>query len=331
MTSQTVGGFDLSVYLDNLKEKQEKSKPAQVFLNHFSAICFHIENGDLEGSLLVLKHFQEMKEGACKCDHETIRKALYNCWSTEYALRLTANQDNDDFLGVAIQWALPQAYYSVYQSLNAFIRTSGAITSTHTSAIKKFAELMKSGKYPDCLSFYCDGDYKQLNFSNLPLKGSKSSLARIKSNEDAQTQIGMLLKGTREELAEQLKTERQKSAKPILTKDGKVLRAFSNKQWAEIIKPNQVTTLYDFLYRLRLKANYKDIESLICAEINFVEFHDCIHKIVGYINLVHEAYIAKSIGASAYNELVTNFPKHPRHQPVVLDRWHQQIIGLITY
>ncbi|MBW3131177.1 hypothetical protein [Hymenobacter profundi] len=328
--SSLVGGFDVSTFMRILQEKQDKSKPAQVFLNHFSALCFHIENDSQAKNLNTVRYFYEIKEGSCKCDYDTLRKLLYNCWSTEYALRLTANQDNNDFLGFAVQWALPQAYYSSYQSLNAFIQSTGATTSSHTGAIKKFAELVKNNKYPKTISFYCDGDYSDLKVVNIPSKGVKSSsLSRIYTPEDAQGQIAMLLRGTRKELAEQLKKDRQCSSKPILTKDKKVAKAFSCKQWAEIIKPSTMTTLFDFLYRLRLKANYSDVQMLIEAEIDFVEFHSCIHKIVSYINFIHEAYIAKSIGYKKFNELVINFPKHPVLEPIVLNRWQREISPLL--
>jgi uncharacterized protein (UPF0332 family) len=330
MVRSTVGGLDISTFMAILQDKQDKSKPAQVFLNHFSALCFHIENDPQAKALDRIRYFNDIREGSCKCDYDTLRKLLYNCWSTEYALRITANQDNNDFLGFAVQWALPQAYYSSYQSLNAFIQSTGATTSSHTGAIKKFAELVKHSKYPKTISFYCDGDYSNLQITHLPLKGAKSSsLSRVRTPEDAQGQIAMLLRGTRKELAEQLKKDKQNSTRPILTKDGKVAKSFNCSQWAEIIKPATMTTLFDFLYRLRLKANYSDVQMLIEAEIDFVEFHSCIHKIVNYINFIHEAYIAKSIGYEAFNELVMNFPKHPNLEPIVLNRWQKEISPLL--
>ena len=64
------------------------------------------------------------------------------------------------------------------------------------------------------------------------------------------------------------------------------------------------------LYRLRIKANYRDIDSFLNADINFQMFHESLTGIVSYLNFVHEAYIAKAIGIDRYTSIIENFPNH---------------------
>jgi hypothetical protein len=64
------------------------------------------------------------------------------------------------------------------------------------------------------------------------------------------------------------------------------------------------------MYRLRIKANYHDIETFINAEIDFESFHLCLSNIIDYLNYLHEAYIYKVIGNTEYEKILNGFPSH---------------------
>ena len=64
------------------------------------------------------------------------------------------------------------------------------------------------------------------------------------------------------------------------------------------------------LYRLRIKANYRDIESFINADIDFKSFHSSLGELIYYLNFIHEGYIAKAIGIEKYEKILNNFPSH---------------------
>jgi hypothetical protein len=108
-----------------LAETVRKSIPAQVFLNYFFAINFHIGHQDEGYGLKHLAYFQSFQSAIGEQEEETIRHLLYSCWSTEYALRATAELGSDDYLRYALHWTFPQAYYSIFSGFQAFLRAKG--------------------------------------------------------------------------------------------------------------------------------------------------------------------------------------------------------------
>ena len=64
------------------------------------------------------------------------------------------------------------------------------------------------------------------------------------------------------------------------------------------------------MYRLRIKANYHDVETFIHADIDFKTFHESLGGIIDYLNFVHEAYIVKVIGNKDYEQILSKFPNH---------------------
>lgn len=178
-------------------------------------------------------------------------------------------------------------------------------------------------------SFYAEGNYQKYSFHNLPLyEKRKSALSLIKSNEDAQSQIGSFLKSTRTNKAQYLKEKRQKSSNPITTNIGKIAVNFTPLQWQQIIDNIGPTSLFDILYRLRIKANYNDIESFMNADIDFGKFYQCLINVVGYLNFVHEAYLAKALGPRKYSAILNEFPAHLRDS-FIRTRYEEKIIPAI--
>ena len=89
------------------------------------------------------------------------------------------------------------------------------------------------------------------------------------------------------------------------------------------------TTIFDILYRLRIKSNYRDVQTFMEADINFVEFHRCLQTVVGYLNFIHEAYIAKALGKNRFTALMNDFPNHPTDS-VIKARWERHILPLLA-
>ena len=102
-------------------EVWRKSIPAQVFLNYFFAINYHIQHTDAAFGLQHLAFFREHRAQLSEKDLAAITKLLHSCWSTEYALRATAELGNEDYLRNALHWTFPQAYYTIFAGLQAFL------------------------------------------------------------------------------------------------------------------------------------------------------------------------------------------------------------------
>ena len=84
-------------------ETWRKSIPAQVFLNYFFAINYHIlEDDDVLGGLQNLPFFRSHSAELNDADVAALTKLLHTSWSTEYALRATAELGDDNFLRNAL-------------------------------------------------------------------------------------------------------------------------------------------------------------------------------------------------------------------------------------
>lgn len=304
--------------LEKLKEIEEKRKraiPSKVFFNHFFAVSYHIECNTDRFNLKKNIFFNTLKLKNENFDLDSIRKLLWNSWSTEYAFKLTTLADNEEFYKFALHWNFPQAYYSIYLSLTAFHETQGLANEQHEKSIKIFGSSVKDGHYPQAISFYSKGFHENYEYRGIETfeKFPKDyyGLARIESLEEAQLQIALFLKSTRKKIAENKREKLKKNNdNKFLNKKGEFRKAFLKVHWDLIYKTIPETTILNIMYRLRIKANYHDVESFINADIDFKIFHECLSNIIYYLNFVHEAYICKVVGKIEYEKILNKFPGH---------------------
>lgn len=110
MAALKIVGLSVEDIFAGVKANDEKSFPAQVFLNHFKALSHHIENDRDAYDLTKVRYFMKRLFKKPGLDEDRVRKVLYNSWSTEYALRLTGLHGNNDYCRFAMHWSFPQAY-----------------------------------------------------------------------------------------------------------------------------------------------------------------------------------------------------------------------------
>ena len=160
-------------------KKQEaawkKSIPAQVFLNYFFSINYHLHHSD-EAGLQRLTFFREHAADLDDQDLEAVGKLLMTSWSTEYALRATAELGSDDYLRHALHWTFPQAYYTIFAGLQAFLYTLNIKTNNAEVARREVGRLVVRNAYPRAIGYYAAGAYQDFSIHRLPLAGYKTSL-----------------------------------------------------------------------------------------------------------------------------------------------------------
>lgn len=293
-------------------ESWKKSIPAQVFLNHFFGISYHIEQLREVHGLHQKIYFVNHKPSLSSKDMEQIKKHLINSWSTEYALRSTAQLGDSNYLRNALHWTFPQAYYSVCEGLEAFLYTLG-ITSTNEEVIRReVGRLVVKGYYPHPVAFYAAGHYGDFKVHRLPLSDYKPSLNLAGKELEAQAQIGQFLRTTRKLRAKSVRQQVQ--ANPTLAlrskRTGQIVEKFSQSHWNQLTWRFGYTTFFDLLGRLRISANHREIERFVEAEIDFKLFHQSLLTIVDYLNQIHESYIAQAMGLEAYKKWVESLPAH---------------------
>lgn len=298
-----------------MRAEQVKSIPSKVFFNHFFSIVYCLNCNDEKFELKKIPYYNKIKIKNENFDIGQVRKLLWNSWSTEYAYRIGEKIDNNEYYKFSLHWNFPQAYYSVYLSMTAFHETQGVASEQHGKSIKLFGISIKENHYPSAIAFYSSGlknefEYNGLNsFTEFPKENSV--LSKIECLEDAELQLATFLKTTRIKNAEDKRNRfaKQKDKRFNNTK-GEFRKSFNKKHWDIIYKTIPITSVFNLLYRLRIKANYRDIESFINADIDFKSFHLSLGKLIYYLNFIHEAYIAKAIGITEYEKILKDFPSH---------------------
>jgi len=315
-------------YLES-REQQARSIPSRVFFNHFFAIIYCISCNEDRFKLNKVNFYNAIKVKNPEFKIKEVKKLLWNSWSTEYAYRIGEKIDNSEYYKFSLHWNFPQAYYSAYLAMTAFHETQGIANDQHEKSIKLFGNSIKDKHYPTAISFYSRGLKDEFQYHGLPtFKGfpkDNSSLTIIDCLEDAELQLATFLKTTRKHNATD-KRERFKKQKDKRFLNGKkeFRKAFGKIHWDIIYETIPVTSVFNLLYRLRIKANYRDIESFINADIDFKSFHASLGELIHYLNFIHEAYVVKAIGNETYEKVLNDFPSHLNDR-TALRRYHEII------
>lgn len=304
--------MDLIKMFTDAEEDRKKGIPSKVFFNHFYAIFLHISSDDDKYNLKRIDYFNNLKLRNDDFNLDDCKKLLWNSWSTEYAFNLATNLESDDYYKFSLHWNFPQAYYSIYLAMTAFHETQGTANDQHEKSIKIFGNSVKDNHYPKAISFFTKGNHNEFDYLNLDefddFPENFTALSRIVTKNDAQIQIASFLKSTRKGNAKNKRTRLEKKNDiRFHTQKGIFTKSFRKKHWDLIYKTIPETTILNIIYRLRIKANYQDIETFINADINFKEFHNSLGNIVSYLNFIHESYICKVIGNEKYEKILYGF------------------------
>ncbi|WP_207435718.1 hypothetical protein [Sabulibacter ruber] len=308
-----------------------KSIPAQVFLNYFFAINYHINHSAEESGLRNHVFFRQHKADLSEQDLQALTRILHNCWSTEYALRATAELGDETYLRNALHWTFPQAYYSVFAGLQAFLYTLGIKTNNEAAIRREAGRLVVKNAYPRAVGFYAAGAYNDFSIHRLPLAGYKPGLQIAGKEIEAQAQIGQFLRTTRKLTANAIRQQVQNNPATAIrsSKTGQILDKWSAQHWQQITWRMGYTTLFDLLSRLRISSSQKEIDRFVEAQIDFKLFHESLLAIVSYLNGLHESYVAQALGIEKYRKLVAELPEHLSNG-FVKERLHQQVEPLFT-
>ncbi len=311
--------FVLPVEEDDVQVSEKKypdnwrnSIPAQVFLNHFFAIHYHIEHSNEAYNLFNIAHFLKYRPVLSEEQLENAGKMLINCWSTEYALRSTAELGDEQYLRNALHWTFPQAYYSILFGIRAFLATQETSSFSEEQIRREMSRLVVKGFYPLPVAYYAAGPFGETSIMKLPLSGYKAGLHLPSKGAEVQAHIAQFLRTSRTIRAKKVKQQIQNNPATALRshRTGEILQNFSRKNWKEITWRIGYTTFFDLISRLKISANYREIERFIEADIDFKLFHKSLAEIVGYLNFVHESYVVQAMGLEKYNEIVNSLPQN---------------------
>ncbi|WP_234737163.1 hypothetical protein [Tellurirhabdus bombi] len=293
-----------------LEETWRKSIPAQVFLNHFFAIDFHIQRQDDLFDLARFPLFQSFEPTTTEEQRKALEKLLLNCWSAEYALRITPVVNDNQYLQNSLHWTFPQAYYSVLFGVRAFLLLAGESISNEETIRRRVGNMVVRGYYPSSTGFYASGPLNNYRTMRLPLAKSKPDLTLPSRESAAQAEVAQFLKTTRDQRIKALRQIIQKNPKTAFrsARTGEILQKFSEEQYKQLGKQLGYTTYFDILSRLRISSTNREIERFVDSEIDVRLFHESLVNIVSHLNAVHEAYIAKALGIAGFKRLIAKLP-----------------------
>jgi hypothetical protein len=315
--------LDMGNKEQNLVEQEEYSQdwkrsiPAQIFLNYFFSLHYLIRQAADAFQLNKVDYFRHFRqinaeEELSETERNAIQQHLLNAWNTEYALRATAQLGNDDYLRNALHWTFPQACYSVFESLQAFLHIQGIKRLQPEQVQWEAGHLVANGAYPKAISFYASGHPLKPHLHGLQYGHYRPSLQLADMKTEAQAQLGQFLRTTRKAKAQSVRQKVQGNPATALRsqRTGKVLARFTDEHWRQLSWKLGHTSIFSFLLRLRISANHREITRFVEADIDFRLFQQSLQYIVSYLNFVHEAYVAKALGLEAYRKLVQKVPPY---------------------
>lgn len=274
----------------------ERDCAATTTNNEFTALAIKIQPDAALSQLLQLPHFLSLSRRHTS-DLSGIKNYLINGWNTERILRITADSLTADALPSGLQWGFPMAYYSIYSVALAYFKVAGYTESSHTAIIRKFGSLVTQGKYPPSVSFTASGRGPCV-FNGVKYDPAFSTLSKPDGAEAADKMIACFLSGTRKQDLNEKKRDLKLS-----TKKGKRKRAFNSADWSKVSEKLGATSLLSLLYRKRIKANYRDIDTFLSPQIDGPGIFDSLQQIVDTLNLIHEAMVAKIIGTVEFEKI----------------------------
>ncbi|MBK7344713.1 MAG: hypothetical protein IPJ06_17450 [Saprospiraceae bacterium] len=159
---------------------------------------------------------------------------------------------------------------------------------------------MSQRKYPSSISIYTSGSKKNIFYNNI-VKPNLDTTIELDLNipETVDNQICQFLKSTREVMSD----NRAPSMK-FRAKSGQIRKNLTPQMWDKVSDSIGHTTIMDFLYRKRIKANYLDIETFNSAEFKGALVLNNLCKVVDRLNLSNETFIAKAIGIIEFERIL---------------------------
>jgi hypothetical protein len=259
-------------------------------------------------------------------DEATVRSCLNRAWGTETILCTTAEVSPDaDLLRLALSWSAVQTYYACYAAAQAVLVAEGNPRSEqHNNTQKQVVSLWverafslapwslaatEPGSRNACVSGFLKGPGR-------PLDLTLHSWAALRPGQEWD-RAGKALATTREERVAEALAQARDTKRRVRNKewqleettrkaDGKaprkipkaVLPNLKPLEKAAVRSKVRPFTMLDYLYRLRIKANYIDNELFSQgpeSDSSAVSFATHMQDIVAATLLVHELRLTKLI------------------------------------
>lgn len=244
---------------------------------YLNCVCQHLitEYSNWEGFVSLCIQQTRSLQGMQQIDHRWIDRFMKIAWNTEYLLYLDAR--DPEILRINNQWTPIQSYFAVYAACEALSYViDGTKSDGHQKAIRKATHyFVNSGLSPWNKAY--QGCLGRRRSSHLPLNFPRNFTIPHNLRRSNIDPVGM--------------TARCLRAEHIHRVDDQWDRRRPRGTRKHEIDPG-CTSLLHFLYRLRIKSNYEEINIFVsdAPEVNIRDFTNCLRQFctwtISYIEVI---------------------------------------------
>ena len=227
---------------------------------------------------------------------------LRNAWGTEVLLNAPRVIGGADLISFANHWAVVQAYYAVFDALNALLVVGHPNPPrTHTTLLRWAANEVGSPRSPFVApwTWRSSGPLNAYTYDGFPpgfTPDTRASTIATVSDASAPHILAKALKTTRDRKVDERRADWLKGKK---TKAGTKRKNLTRGELLAHSAAMEPTTLFDLLYRLRIRSNYDDADALLSGALSSTDaadFHAALCDIVGATLLTVEIYLSHRVG-----------------------------------
>lgn len=263
------------------------------------------------GHLQRLAHAQRALKGFGRLRRQTspcagVRELLFNAWHTEVALGVPQVFSDPGLIRFTNQWAPVQAYYALYSLWRAWFALEGSQVQTHGEVLRSASSVIRQrALFPSPWSYACSGGYllrdaAHIGFQSQQISDVKhlSTPGSISASDDW---VAKALRTTRKFFLEQ-REENWKSQNR--TKSGHRYQRIPPGERQRIRSQLHATTLFDFLYRLRIRSNYRDVDDFVSGQLDDADALNYFQSLLSFTQrtmLLLESIIRVTMPAGRYD------------------------------
>lgn len=306
------------------KEEEDRSRRFQVHKNYLLGLSQQLEasyGSTLEDAGTVLVAQLRTMPGFTRiqrvgdADEKSVRTALSLSWTGLIQLELASWSEVAFNLPYTNAWAPVHAYYSISSAARAWLTAQGQPTNSHAATLKAVGSEVQSRRlYPspwDVLCFGCchDGSH---TFRNVPEGVLPADPAILLQTPDMTTfwpRYLKMLETTRKNALEIRYDEWKKAT------NRQRMSASEKHRIGESTSP---TSVFDFMWRLRVRSNYEGVEPYLMANVSGAwqrEFYESIRLISHLSSLMFDCWIAQRLGRAQYAAAVDEFMQYRGNSP----------------
>ena len=241
-----------------------------------------------------------------------VRQLLNNAWQNELALNVPRLMDLDDAYRFSIQWSPVQAYYSVFSLWRTWAVLNGGVDlSTHQKARRTASSVTRNRSlFPMPWGASVSGGQWLLDTTHHDFSGAQihdvNNIAAPPADAD-EDWLSKVLRTTRRDFLEDAEIRWKKQNK---TQSGRPRQRITAQGRASVRQNLHATTLFDFLYRLRLRSNYDDAADFLYGVLTSADAKQYFWSLLITTDmgqLLLESIIRKQVGAANFDPIANDF------------------------